>query len=222
MADVVADVQNAEVDMPDVHVDVVAERAVTTILFNIFDTIAYMDPDVVRHNIELACKGGMDDPDRHIRVELANYLMSNLAVIVAGLVVDQGFRSDFIDAVVMEMELDNMDPEFVSSKRKEMHTVAANASKGDFVLDLSVYNDGIYRRINEKISGGFFKMLEYDAAIDSFIADLSPQDKADIGFCVSNFMYVIRAFAKNDLFADYVKSVVKHVKDELGIGVSAG
>ncbi len=35
----------------------------------------------------------------------------------------------------------------------------------------------------------------------------------DTGFCVSNFMYLLRAFSKNDLFVEYVKEVVKFVSE---------
>ena len=200
-----------------ITVNAMAEAAVTNILSNVFDPVAYMDPETVRHNIECGSEGGMPLEDRQIRVELANYLMSNLAIIAMGLIVNEDFRNDFRDAVLFEINIDKLDESEVSRIREQIKDDEQVESKGSFVVDFSKYNDEIYRRVNDKICSGFFKMAAYDSATEGIIASLSKDEKILIGFCVSNFMYAIRAFARNDMFTAYVKTMIRHVKDTLAL-----
>lgn len=201
----------------NVKVDPIAEAAIVELLSNLFNDVAYMDADTVRHNIELATENGMSKSDRSIRVELANYLLSHFSLIFVGLVVNEEFRETFKEAVSVEIALDNKDEAFVKNIRSEMQDGESSPSKGNFVVNFGVYNDNIYRKLNGKLSSSFDKITQYDDTMSELIDDLTDDEMIGIGFCVSNFMYLIRAFAKNPLFANYVKTVVHNVQNTLGI-----
>ena len=196
--------------------NVLAEAAVIELLTNTFDGVAFMDPDAVRQNIVFA-SGGFSKDDRSMRMELANYLLAHFAVIYAGLVINDDFRNTFMEAVSVEVALDSETPEFVQSVRSEMADKNPRESRGDFVVDLSRYDDSAYRNINAKLSSSFGKVVRFGSSIDNFAAMLSDDAMIDIGYCVSNFMYAFRAFSKNAAFAGYVKSVVHSVENTLGI-----
>ena len=131
-----------------IKVDDVTEVAVVELLSNIFNSIAYMDPETVRRNLELGSEGGMSEQDRSIRMELGNYLMSHFSLIFIGLIVNQDFRDTFMEAVSVEIALDGKDADFVKKIRSEMKDDKVRDTKGNFVLNFSSYNDKIYRKIN--------------------------------------------------------------------------
>lgn len=201
----------------NVKVDPIAEAAIVELLANVFNGVAYMDADTVRHNIELATDDGMSKSDRSIRVELANYLLSHFSLVFVGLIVNKEFRETFKEAVSVEIALDNKDEEFVKRIRSEMQDGANLPTKGNFVVNFGSYNENIYKKLNGKLSNSFSKITQYDDTMSELIEELTDDDMIDIGFCASNFMYLIRAFAKNPLFANYVKTVVYNVQVTLGI-----
>ena len=57
---------------------------------------------------------------------------------------------------------------------------------------------------------------EFDKMVEDALLSLSAEDKAKITFCATNFMYLIRAFSKNDIFTRYIRSAVEDVKDLCG------
>lgn len=205
-------------EVMDVKVDPIAEAAVVELLANVFNGVGYMDADTVRHNIELATNDGLSKSDRAIKVELANYLLSHFSLIFVGLIVNSEFRDTFKEAVSVEIALDGKSEDFVRKIRKEMNEgESMGESKGSFVINLSNYNDNIYKKLNGKLSLSFSKITQYDETVNLLMDELSDDDKISIGFCASNFMYLYRAFAKNMLFANYVKTVVSNVQSTLGI-----
>lgn len=202
------------------NVNVVSEQHVVSLFDKLFDSVAYIDPEILRHNIGLASEGGMSHADRAIRLELANYLMSHFAYIYAGFIIDYRFRDTFIEAIQLEILLDSVDSNQKEAIRKEMATNSPSKkpSKGNYVVNLAVYNESASDKINEKIYKGFEAFKPYADAIDMLAMRLTQRDKIEIGFCVSNFMYCIRALAKNAKFADYVKFMIKQVETSLAEG----
>lgn len=189
-----------------------AKNAVLNIISNLFNGVAYLDGKTIDADMQLACNGGMSKEDRSIRFELANYLMSHMSLIYTGLIANEDFREVFVNAVALELGLDQESPETVEKVREGLKSDKTRVSKGNFVVDLTNFNSEIYRRINSKIGDSFNIIFDKADQIDSFASELSDDDKIDIGFCVSHFMYLIRAFSKNDLFAEYVKSVTHAVQ----------
>ncbi len=200
-----------------IKVDDVTEVAVVELLSNVFNSIAYMDPETVRRNLELGSEGGMSEQDRSIRMELGNYLMSHFSLIFIGLIVNQDFRDTFMEAVSVEIALDDKDANFVKKIRSEMKDDKVRDTKGNFVLNFSSYNDKIYRKINGKLSDSFNIVSSFGDTVDNFVGELTDEDMTDIGFCVSNFMYLIRAFSQNALFTNYVKAVCHSVQQQLDL-----
>lgn len=198
------------------NVNPVAEAAVVELLANVFNAIAYMDADTIRYNVELACVGGMTKIDRSIPIELADYLLSHFSFIFVGLIVNKDFRSTIVEAVSVEIALDDREPEFVTKIREDMNYEPPKDTKNSFIVDLSTYDDEIYKEINLKLSESFDKLSNYNSCIDEFAAELTDDEMMDIGYCSSNFMYLIRAFAKNTVFSNYVMAVVRSVEKNLG------
>ncbi|MBO5435119.1 hypothetical protein J6A31_04785 [bacterium] len=200
-----------------VNVNELAEAAIVKFIATIFGDIAVLDPDTVRHNVELACKGGMSEADRSIRAELAVYLLKNFAYIYMGLIANAEFRDTFKEAVSVEIALDSKSEAFVKQIRGDMKFGKAGTSKGNFVIDLSSYSNSVHKKFNNQAAESLNKIASYGDAIGEMMQEMTNEDKVVNGFCISNFMYVIRAFAKNELFANYVKTVVHGVQNELGI-----
>lgn len=197
-------------------INVVAEKSVVDLISALFDAVAYVDPETLKYNIGLASDGGMSKSDRSIRLELANYILNRFAYIYVGLIVDYKFRDAFIEAIQMEILLDtgnDVDSMMLSDIRKQMETdnPSRKPSKGNYIVDLSVYNSAALDRISDKITSSFSAFDNYKDGIDLLAARLTQRDRTEIGFCISNFMYAIRALSKNGQFADYVKYMIKQV-----------
>lgn len=193
----------------------VTEKVVVEVLATIFDDIAYMDPGTVRHNIELACSDGMSKSDRSIPADLANHLLNNFAFIYAGLIVNDDFRETIKEAVSVEIALDSKSEEFVKQIRGDMLDNRIKRAKNFFVINFDTYNETVFKKLTGKMFESFSKLKHFNAVIDSFCEDLTDADKISIGFCISNFMYLIRAFSKNQLFANYVNTVVRSVQYQI-------
>lgn len=192
-----------------------SEQSVVVMLHNLFSDVAYLDPDVVRYNIELAGPKGMPVEERSIRMELANYLFKHFAVIYFGLVMSSSVRDAFMRAVQAEIGLDEMSREDVKEIREAMKSQNPNKkpSRGNYVVDFSVdYNDNIYKIINRRIYDSMVQFEDFDDALNEFAIKLTREDMIHLGFIFSNFMYLIRAFVCNGIFVDYVKSLVEEAE----------
>lgn len=197
------------------NVSIVAETAVVTLLDNLFRDIAYLDVTTVRHNIGLASEGGMVKTDRLIRSDTANFFMKHFAVVYLGLVISDDFRQEFIKAIQLEMNLDNVSAAKKEFFRNQMRADDDSAVKSNYLVDLSSYNDDVYKKVNKKLFLSLQSMAEFDDGFDAFSAKLSQNDMINIGFIASNFMYLLRAFGKNYLFVDYVRTFVHSVESTI-------
>lgn len=201
----------------EVQVNRLSEEAVVRLIASLFNFTAQMDPEAVRRNIELA-SGGMPVEDRTIRAELANYMLSRISLLTFGLIMSDDFRDTMLDAVRMEIQLDSESGVFVSEIRADMaRGVRVRPSKGSYVIDLSRYNDSTFKFISGKIAASAEVCSPFDREINEAAKKLGPQAQVDIGFIVSNFMYLIRAFAKNPTFTDLVQQVCRDVQRQLDL-----
>lgn len=204
-----------------VYADPAAEEAVVTILATMFNGIGYMVPQTVRKNVELACEGGMSRQDRSIRGELANYCLNHSAIIVMGLVTNADFRAMVADAVALEIAYD--EEEDAEEKARIRNAMSEGvgpvpSSQGNYIIDLSTYKDSLYRTLAGMLAKSVEKGQPYEDEINEAALNLTDEEKDVIGFIASNFMYLIRAFAKNRVFTGCVKSTVHKVEETLGIG----
>lgn len=193
-----------------------AVQGISDLIGVLFKDVAYLDVSTLRDNFNLA-SGGMPVSDRSIRAELANYLMSHFGLIYVGLIANQDFRETVAEAVTVEIALTSKTPEFVRHFRHNMLDGTAKQSKGNFVIDLSKFDVNVYKKISGKLFGSIEKIADLDNAVTSLVNDLDDEAKISIGLCMSNFMYLIRAFAKNELFVKYVKTVIHEVEVTLNI-----
>lgn len=199
------------------NIDPLAEKAVAHIIGSVFDKAVYIDPVIVRYNIGLASEGGMQKLDRSMRLERANYLMSHFAHIFVGLVVDKYMRDAFYTAVQTEIAFDDFSAHDQEELRKTMYMPPKKPSKGAYVIDLSKYNDKYFKLISSKLLDSFDKFHDYNDVITQAVSEMSVHDRLTVGYCVSNFAYLFRAFARNDAFMTYVKTTLKGAEKSLGI-----
>ena len=200
-----------------VHVDARAEEAMVRLASTLFNFTAQMDPEAMRRNVELAA-GGMPVEDRTIRAELANYLLSRISVFTFGLVMSEEFRYMVKDAVAMEIQLDGESGVFVQEVRADMaRGVRVRASKGNYVINLGRYNDNTFKFVMSKVALSAEVCAPFDREVQEAARVLSTNAQVDIGFIVSNFMYLIRAFAKNLTFTDIVQQVLRDVQRQLDL-----
>ncbi len=192
--------------------------AVASMLANIFGDIAYLDADTVDWNIGLA-SGGMSKEDRTIRVGLANYLIRHFATILVGLIIDKGFRESFVNIVQLEQAFINIsDSEKVKLRRQMSESVPTKQTENPqaYVVDFSVYDDDIIKLFNKKLVDSMEACPFFNNAdVNDAARKLTQESMIQLGYIASNFMYLIRAFSKNAIFTEYVKSVVHSVETAL-------
>jgi hypothetical protein len=204
-----------------IYVNPVTDAAIISLLSNMFNHIAYLDPLTVRNNIELGCEGGMSKEDRSIDVELGDFIVKHFSVFYLGLTINEEFRESVKEAVCVEIGLEEKSNDFVDDFRKDvmLHCKGkvTKRPKGSYVLNFTAYDDDTFRNLYKALFDSFLRTSEYNDLLDTMARDLSEDDLLDIGFIISNFMYLFRAFSKNTLFADYVQCVLLSVEKELDI-----
>ena len=193
---------------------------ISALLNNIFGDIAYLDADTIDWNIGFASNNGMSEEDRTIRVGLANYLMCHFGTILVGLIIDKGFRESFVDAVLLEQSfLNRSDSEKAELRRQMQKGVPLKQHKGshNYVLDCSVYDETAFKLVNKKLSESMENCPFFNNAdVNDAARKLTSEGMIQIGYIASNFMYLIRAFSKNAVFTEYVKSIVAFVETAVG------
>lgn len=174
---------------------------------------AYLNDDVIAQNLRYAAGEGMSTDDRTISFECADYIISNLAYIFMGVVLDKNFKQAFLDAVVIELELDSKSDEEKAKIRASMKDNKEYVSNGSVVLGVTSFTPPIEAELFNRMNIGFEKLSKYSGEFDAEVATFTPEMKTEYGFIFSNFMYLIRAFTHNDMFMSYVITVLERVKD---------
>lgn len=203
----------------NVTVDPLSENAIVQLLAGLFNDVAYMVPEDVKHNIECMTNGGFSLEDRTCKSTVINYLISRFSLIFVGLLSNKEFCEAFMDAIAMEQNLEDQPLDNQKEIRESMNTVRMknSANSVGMVLDFSHFNDEIFKKINAKLIDSFNKIDGYDDAIDEIIRRQTTESKDQIGFIVSNFAYLLRAFDKDMVFFAYVSSVLKQVQTSMGL-----
>lgn len=178
---------------------------------------ALLSDEVIEKNFKMALGDGMSNADRTISFECVDYLMSNFAHIMMGLVLDSAFKDAFKEAIMLEMQLDTEKPDVVAKKRAAMKDKKDYASSGSIVIGVTSFMPTIETELMDKMQHSFDVLDPFAAEFDNEVANMSNERKVEFGFIFSNFMYLIRAFSQNDLFMSYVITVIERVKDSLGI-----
>ena len=192
-----------------------AASGLVEMLRNMTGGFAILSDEVLTNNLRLMTGGGMDYEDRTLTFECAEYVMANMAYMFMGLVLDSNFKKSFVDALNVELQIDDLPANVKEKTRASMKDGKPFASKGSIVLGVTQFVPAIQDDLSRKMSEGFSKLDPYAAEFDAAVAGMSVEQKVEIGFIVSNFMYLIRAFSKNDMFMSYVVTVIEKVKATL-------
>ena len=192
-----------------------AAAGLVEMLRNMTGGFAILSDEVLNNNLRLMTSGGMSYEDRTLSFECAEYVMANMAYMFMGLVLDPNFKKQFIDALNVELQIDDQPANVREQTRASMKDGKPFASKGSIVLGVTQFVPAIQDDLSRKMSEGFTKLDPYAAEFDAAVSAMSVEEKVQIGFIVSNFMYLIRAFSKNDMFMSYVVTVIEKVKATL-------
>lgn len=194
-----------------------AEDFITALIGEYFGNIAAIDDKTLHENIVLGCENGFSEEDRSVRTELVDYLFDNFSVIYLGLLVNDDFRSSFRKAVDLELGLAGKSSSYIDDVRQKLRNGPVLPSKGNAVIDLSGFDLAAAKDISIKIRSSMDKIAPFSDEFNALVQEVTDSDAAAIGFCISNFMYLFRAFDKNSAFENYVRSIVKTVGTNLGI-----
>lgn len=173
---------------------------------------AILSDDVLNQNLQLAAGRGMTPDDRTISFECADYLISNLAFIFMGLVLDNNFKNAFMDSLMVELQIDSQPEDVKKKTRESMKDTKTYKSNGSIVLGITTFTPNVEKEFMNKMNRGFAMLDPFADEFDAEVAKLTPEQKVEYGFIFSNFMYLIRAFTHNDMFMSYVITVIEKVK----------
>lgn len=182
------------------------------VLKNMVGGFAILSDDVINQNLQLAAGRGMTTDDRTISFECADYLMSNLAFIFMGLVLDNNFKNAFMDSLMVELQIDNQPDDIKKKTRESMKDKKEYKSNGSIVIGVTTFMPNVAKELMNKMNKGFELLEPFADEFDTEVAKLTPDQKVEYGFIFSNFMYLIRAFTHNDMFMSYVITVIEKVK----------
>lgn len=186
-------------------------------LGTLFNRISYMDPTIVRHNIELGCSGGMAEKDRTIDTGVAGYFMDHFAVAYFGLISNETFREKVKHTVYLEIALDERGLDCSAAIRKKIKNTDDKHSGDYFTLNFETYDEDRWTAFTSRLLGSFEKTRKYDNALDELARELTVTQMKDIGYIASNFMYLFRAVSRNEKFVRYLTTVIDTVENSLGI-----
>ncbi len=176
------------------------------------EPFAYMDDDIIRKNTDLAVGNGMSADDRTISFECAHYIMTNLAYIFMGVVLDESFRNTFVECLNVEIEFDKKSEEQKKKIRDKMKDKKPYDSMGSIVIGVSSFSPLVDKLFSAGLAEGFDTLEKHEDEFDSAVEALTDEEKTKLGFLFSNWMYLIRAFTHNDLFMSYIVTVIEKVK----------
>lgn len=195
--------------------DNVAELAVVELLSNLFDGVAYLDINVVKRNIELSCSGNSDSFDRTISKKRVNFTLKHMGIIYMALLLNGEVRDMMTEGVSVELAFDKLPADEVEEYRKLLQKKPYDPTDPVFVIDLSKFDDGIYRYLNLTLSQSFDAVSQFDEGIEEIYDSLTEDDYMKLGFVFSNFFYLIRALSHNDTFYKWFQDVIKGIESEL-------
>ena len=204
-------------DFDEAIPDAYAEDFIVALIGEYFGNIAAIDDKTLRENIVLGCENGFSEEDRSVRAELVDYLFDNFSVIYLGLLVNDDFRSSFKKAVDLKLDLADKSRSYIRDVRQQLRDGPVLPSKGNVVIDLSRFDLAAAKEVSVRVRSSMDKIAPFSDEFNSIVQEVTDPDAAVIGFCISNFMYLIRAFDKNPTFENYVRSIVKTVGTNLGI-----
>lgn len=191
-----------------------AENELVAKLRDMVGGFAVLSDEVLRKNTEMAA-GGMSYEDRTVSFECANYVISNLAYIFMGLVMDESFRAAFVDALNLEIRMDDQDEETRAKIRKETRNADLSPSNGSVVMGVTTFLPNVAEELHRKMQAGFTALDPYAKEFDDEVRAMPNDRRIQLGFVFSNYMYLIRAFSHNDMFMGYVITVIEKVKESL-------
>ncbi len=197
----------------DASVNGYAELFVLKLLNILFQDIADLDSDMIKQNMHLATSDGFSENDRSIRVDLAKYLLQNFGYFRHMLITCENVRKACVFYIQREMDADGYSDEDLYALRMREFDFRYDGTEDVYVVNLSRYDV----KMADDIKNTLIIAMESTSALDESdtkdILSLTEKDRMFIGYCASNFMYFIRALAKNYTLIDIVERGVARWQD---------
>lgn len=185
-------------------------------LIKMVEPFALVNADIIKENVDqMVGAGTMTYEDRTVSYDCVNYVMSNMAYILSGLIMQPAFKTEFVNAVYAEKYLDTVSTERKAELRKAMTNPNKPVSRGSIVLGETQFAQKIEENLKAKMGASFDTMSRFDSEVAQTAAALDNEYKLELGYVFSNWMYLIRAFNKNDDFMGKVISVIEDFKAEI-------
>jgi hypothetical protein len=176
---------------------------------------AVLSDKVLQQNIEMMMNPDIPLEDRTISLFQLDYLATHVAHILMGLVFEDKFRQTFVDALNIEIKLDEETPEDRRRIRAGFNLGGDLNRTGSITLGLTELSASARDAVNAKVAKSFDMMEPFKQEFDAAVGKLAIEKRVELGFIFSNFMYLLRAFAQNEVFFSYVTNVVDRVKESL-------
>ncbi|MCR5421719.1 MAG: hypothetical protein K6E98_12025 [Lachnospiraceae bacterium] len=185
-----------------------SDFAIETVLTELFPPdIAFLDFDVLSHNINLGKSDGMSEYDRSIDLKTFDYILDNYGWLFVSLINQSAIRTLCVNAVVAEIKIDEYGLDTENAREDNYDDI--------MTVDLSNYNETVLKQICSRIVKSLDEIENYVDFIDMLVLSLTEDDKISIGFCISNFMYLFRAFAQNKMFVKYIKEYEECIRNHI-------
>ena len=196
-----------------------AEMSAVKLISVLFSKLSILDTEAVRHNIQASSEGGMNISDRTIEKDKLDFIVDNFACAEILLLGNANFRSNVRRAIFTEISLDEKKPDEIKKIREKSNGGTASSDIGSekAVINFSKYNEAVYNDTRDRIIKSFRVKPGSEIVINRLVSALSIDDKIGVSFCVSNFMYFLRAFSKNAVFAEWFKTAVNNFKRDNNI-----
>lgn len=175
-------------------------------------SFANLNSQVIEQNFKVAMGNGMSVDDRSVPFECADYVISNLGYIIMGIVLDKDFKQAFIDAVLIEVNIDSKDDDAKKTMRENMKVKRETKSLGSVVIGITSFTHEMEVNLFERMTQSFNDLDSFSGEFDAEVKKMTEEDKSEYGFIFSNWMYLIRAFTHNEKFLSYVIAVIEKVK----------
>ena len=175
-------------------------------------SFAVLSDTVLQQNMDMMLNPEIPVEDRTISLVQLHYLASHVAPILMGLVFNDKFRQAFVDALNMEIKLDDETPESRAKIRAGFNLGNNYSKRGSITLGVTELTPSAHEAMNDCVKESFALMDPFQKEFDEAAAKLAMEKRVELGFIFSNFMYLVRAFSYNEVFFSYVTNVVERVQ----------
>lgn len=165
--------------------------------------VALIDKQVLQYNVSLMSHGGADISERMVPKKRAYFLLDNYYKIFMAMILSNEYRHLARLAVDVAMMTEPYDDGYESPEFRN------SADSKNFYINLARYDKRLSSEVINRIVKSNEAISKYYPVIDYAMSVLTEEDRLDIGYCISNLHYFIRAFVRCEEFVNDTKDYMK-------------